>query len=234
MKRIIGLFVAAIMLASVLCMPAYATNAGSDSPDQSVQAEVQVRVDENELIHKYSVDIDYADVIVFTYTKEGKILKPDNVSHPLLSESMLTYEWYKDGVATGDGAPELRLINVTDSGLYALRLSLSHGNQTVSITTPSVKVTINKAEIEIPSIPPQYYTGELLYPELYSTTLYNVIDSCARDAGTYPIKLEVKDCVNYVFINGKTEAYSDFKIISAPNYWMESLKILDIYVGMDL
>ena len=71
MKKIISLALAIVMLACLLCMPAYAERTGSDSPDQSVNAEVQVRVDEDDLLHKYSVDIDYADVMVFTYTKGG-------------------------------------------------------------------------------------------------------------------------------------------------------------------
>lgn len=68
MKKI-SLLLALLLLVSALGLSAFAT--GSDSPDKNVDIDIQVKVDESMLIHKYSVDIDYASVMVFTYTKVG-------------------------------------------------------------------------------------------------------------------------------------------------------------------
>lgn len=147
MKRIIGLFVAAIMLASVLCMPAYATNAGSDSPDQSVQAEVQVRVDENELIHKYSVDIDYADVIVFTYTKEG-VWNPEKYDY---IESWGEWDSYTVKVTNHSDMPikYTTTATVSSSAYGDLDIAMEGSTGTIAACYPGIAQGSRFAEIEL-------------------------------------------------------------------------------------
>ncbi len=167
----------------------------------------------------------------YEYTKDGHAFAPSEISHPLLSEALISYEWYKDGELIGSGSPSLRLTSVTDSGGYQLKLTLTHGNQSVSVTTPSANVVIKKATVEIPTIPSQYYSGTLLYPELYSTSVYDVEAVAAMNVGAYPVTIELKDKINYLFQNGEVSAYPLFTVLPSENYFIEKPSVSDCYVG---
>ena len=182
-------------------------------------------------IYKLRAPSFFLSSLEFTYSEEGGVIEPSDISHPLLSESTLYYEWYKNGAPIGDGSRALRLISVSDSGSYSLKITLNHENNSVSVTTPAVAVKIYKKVIDLPSVPPAYYSGDTIFAELYSTSVYEVEKTQGIDAGTYPVKLEILDKENYCFSGGEDTAYADFIILPSCNYWIEEPRIFDYYEG---
>ena len=146
MKKIISLALAIVMLACLLCMPAYAERTGSDSPNQSVSAEVQVRVDENAINHKYSVDIDYADdVLVFTYTKHGT-WDPESYEY---SEAWGEWDTHTITITNHSDMPikYTATANVTEKGYGDLDIAMENSTNTIAACYPGISQTGQFAEI---------------------------------------------------------------------------------------
>ena len=166
----------------------------------------------------------------FDYSGETYIIEPDKIYHPLLSEAGLAYEWYKDG-APVSSAPFIKLRDVSDSGEYRLKLTLTHRSDSVSVTTPAADLIINRKMLPIPTVEPEYYSGRPIHPSLYSGSLYEVEDISAVNAGQYRVPLRLTDAENYVFENGEAEAYAVFTVLPADNYWLEEPRAYDCYAG---
>lgn len=154
-----------------------------------------------------------------------------SISHPLADSGVTSYLWYKNGAYVSDSGPTLSLKSVSDSGSYFCKISFTYGKDTVTVTTPQVTVTVNKATVRIPEIADKYYTSEYQTPDIYTTSLYTVSDSGGIIVGVYPVKLTLTDKENYVFENGSDTAYSDFRILKADNFFTDEPSVFDIYVG---
>ena len=147
MKRTMSLVMAIVMLACLLCMPAYAERTGSDTPNQSVDAEVQVRVNENDIVHKYSVDIDYADVMVFTYTKTGT-WDPDAYTYSNVSGS-----WDKKEVkVTNHSDMPIKYTAVAEATVTTygeLDIVVSNASGTIDACYPGIVQGSRNVEMEL-------------------------------------------------------------------------------------
>ncbi len=168
----------------------------------------------------------------FEYDGKGRELGFSEISHPYLSSGIISYEWFKDGVALGIYSPSVNVINVADSGYYTAKLSFSVLGDVATVITPPVSVKILKKEIAIPKIPQAIYSGNEIYPEIFDTGAYTVEKSSYIQTGTYPIKLTLRDSENYRFSgNDKPFIYVDFTINPAKNYFIDDLCINDIFTS---
>lgn len=68
MKKFFSLILVLAMTASLLCSPVLAADrVGKDSPNQSTTANVNIKLDPDGLIHKYCIDIEFANPMLFSY-----------------------------------------------------------------------------------------------------------------------------------------------------------------------
>lgn len=159
-------------------------------------------------------------------------LRVEELVHPLLGEGLISFEWFKNGESLAKFGSEIGVKNVSDSGYYKCKVSFSVASDSTSFFTPEVEVNISKAEIMVPSVPPRFYTGDALYPDIYSTVAYTVDRYSAVDAGVYPITVRLCDSENYKF-KGINESVTEvnFEILKADNYWREPLSVSDVFEG---
>lgn len=168
----------------------------------------------------------------FDYDGKEHKLGIDSLEHPLISSAIVNYTWYRDGVAISNSASEINVKSVNESGVYSCLIRFTYGTDTVSVQTPGVTVTINKAKIDIPKIESKYYNSEFQRPDMYSSSVYTVSESGGTIVGAYPVKISLNDADNYVFNDGTSVAYVDFKILKANNYWIDDPIIYDVYEGV--
>ena len=166
----------------------------------------------------------------FVYDKNEHFLSLSELSHPLMSDGIMSYRWYKDGNELSLYGDKIALKNVADSGKYKCLFTFSHKSSSVTVETPEISVEILKCVIDVPEIPFVYYNGEARSPELYSISLYEVERVSASDAGVYPVKIKLTDSANYSF-NGtdNAEISVDFIIKKAENRWLEPPTLRDVY-----
>ena len=101
-----------------------------------------------------------------------------------------------------------------------------------SVMTSPVCVQISKREVSLPSIPDAVYTGNEIHPEIYDTGAYTVEKNVYTLTGVYPIKITLRDSENYAFVgHSDPYAYVDFVINSAQNYFIDELRINDIFTS---
>lgn len=166
----------------------------------------------------------------FVYDTEEHYLSLSELSHPLISEGIMSYRWYKNGKELSIYGDKIALKNVEDSGKYKCLFTFSHKSSSVTVETPEISVEISKCVIDVPNIPFVYYNGEVRSPELYSLSLYEVERVSASDAGVYPVKIKLTDPANYSFKGTENEEISvDFIIKKAENRWLEPPTLRDVY-----
>jgi len=167
----------------------------------------------------------------FTYDGKERQLMLRDLYHPLISEGVMTYKWYKDGKELSLYGDKISLKNVENSGKYKCMFTFSHDIYTVSVETPEISVEIFKQKIDIPKILDVEYNGEMRYPEIYSVSLYEVLCAGGIDAGRYPVKLTLRDTENYGFgENLDSSVTVDFNIIKAENKWIEDVRCSDVFL----
>lgn len=102
MKKFFSLILALVMTASLLCSPAMAARVGTDSPNSTSTADVNIKMDPNGIIHKYCIDIDFPDEIVFTYDEGKGTWDPEDYE----------YEGGRNAGWSGDG--DVKITNHSD------------------------------------------------------------------------------------------------------------------------
>lgn len=168
----------------------------------------------------------------FDYDGREHKLGVNSLSHPLLNSAIVNYTWYRDGKAISNSGAEISVKTVSDSGSYSCKILFTYGTDSVSVTTPSVTVTVNKATVSIPKIDSKYYNAEFQKPDLYSSSVYTVSESGGTVVGDYPVKISLNDAENYIFDDGSSFVFVDFKIIKADNYWIDEPTVYDVYEGV--
>ncbi len=168
----------------------------------------------------------------FTYDGREHEFGITGISHPLLDSAIINYEWYYNGAYISDVGPKIKLANVSQSGEYYCTVSFSYGTDTVRTTTPSASVIINKSVVVIPSAQEKIYSGEHQRSDISETSYYSVSDVGGMVVGVYPVILTLKDSENTEFFDGKNVAVVDFRIVKAENFWVDELRVSDIYQGM--
>ncbi len=166
----------------------------------------------------------------FTFDGDERYLELSELEHPLISEGVLAYKWYKDGEELSFYGDKISIKNVSDSGKYKCLFTFTHKSDVVSVETPEVEVTVFKRKIDIPEVASVEYNGEIRYPEIYSVSLYEVEYTGGVNAGVYPINLKVRDAENYGFGEScVSEATVYFSILQAENQWIEEPRCSDFY-----
>lgn len=166
----------------------------------------------------------------FVYTEEGKYLALENLSHPLLSDGIVSYRWFKDGEEVSAFGDKILIKNTSDSGKYKCLFTFSYKSDAVTVETPEVNVTVLKKLIEIPQMPIEEYDGHRHSPKLYPPSTYTVLGEGGIDAGEYPITFTVTDSENYGFYpDGNASITQNFIIKKAENEWIEGPKVQSSY-----
>ena len=100
MKKLLATALTALMLMSLCCTSALAAN-GVDDPTSNTQVPVEITMD-LDMAHKYLVDIDYPDPMVFTYSSAVQ-WDPDSYSYVS-----------KENASTPDGWSDPQSIRITN------------------------------------------------------------------------------------------------------------------------
>ncbi len=167
----------------------------------------------------------------FEYDKNEHGLGLNDINHPLLDIASVNCVWYRNGTRIEGGGTEVKLKNVSDSGMYKCQLYFTVNGDDAYVETPEVEVTINKALVNVPSVENKYYTGEPISADVFSTSLYSVVNCGGVQAGKYPIVFTLIDSENYCFKNGESTFYSEFEILKADNFFVSELDVSDVYFG---
>ena len=136
--------------------------------------------------------------------------------HPL----PLTYEWYLDGeLIVGETDSSLLLSGeVSDSGDYLCKVSVSDGESSASRSSRRICVSILPATVTPPSADTAsyVYTGEELTYNLAESRLYSIATNKAQSAGEYTVTVSLSDKNNYVWDGGEAaDIYYSFVINKA-------------------
>ncbi len=164
-----------------------------------------------------------------TYDGRTHSFSLDHVYHPLENEGSYIYEWRKDGEYFSSGE-YFTILSCIDSGEYSCVITFLHGQNKSEVSTPAVSISILKAELELPTIPSEYYSGSMLYPDIIPSTLYSVNSVGGLNAGIYPAVFTLADSVNYKWKNSDSDSISvNFEIIQAENSFTQEFEVFDIY-----
>lgn len=169
----------------------------------------------------------------FIYDGKEHDLQFNYINHPLINEGDLSYQWYK-GEDLISSSPTLRLIGVSNSGEYYCKVKFTHNGHSVSFETPTITVKIHKAELVLPTVEPQYYTGDFLMPSVSGSALYTIDRKGGTDVGSYPVTFTLNDSENYTFANSSDIAVAYFEILKAENYWITEPSVENVYTGASI
>ncbi len=170
------------------------------------------------------------DSLSFVYDGKSKYLAFRSITHPLLDEGFLIYEWFKDGEPLDYAGESLEVREVADSGAYTCRLTLSVAGSSAYVVTPEACVSIEKRRVPLPTIPQREYTGEPIYPEIFDTGDYTVQKEPKTGSGSYPVAVTLRDKDNCAFVGCEGEvAYIEFRINPAQNFWTSAPTVSDTF-----
>ena len=102
MKKVLSFVLALVMMTTLLCSPALAARVGTDSPDQTTVQDIKIKLDPAGIVHKYCIDIEFPDPLVFTYSEEGGTWDPEE------------YNYVGGGVAGWSGNGNIKITNHSD------------------------------------------------------------------------------------------------------------------------
>ena len=117
-----------------------------------------------------------------------------------------------------DGAP-------TDAGTYTVKIDVAGGtnfNPAENITAESWSFTIDKMEVEAPTIASKAYTGDAQTADVPTSTRYTVTtNEGGTKAGSYDVVLTLTDAANYKWADSEDATTTvTFKITPAENSWV--------------
>ena len=168
----------------------------------------------------------------FTYDGKKHFLSLGDISHPLLAEGSVSYEWYKNEESINDTSPSVELVSVSDSGAYNCKLTFAYKGDYVTVTTKTVNVKIDKMKVAKPQITPLKYTGYPILPESLDTDYYTAEYEEGTDVGSYPVTLKLTDPENCIFESGEElYEYCVYDIVKAENRFLKEPAISDYYEG---
>lgn len=168
MKKFFSFVLALAMTASLLCSSALAAPAGADDPSGfSSNHEVKIQKVGGDVIHRYSVDIEY-ESMVFTYTAADETWDPD------------TYKYAGEAnAATGwSGNGDVKIINHSDLGIryqvsargevdnYGdLDITVDGASGTIDACAPGIAVGSKNAtaEVGVSGTPTSALKGEAVH-----------------------------------------------------------------------
>ncbi len=175
-------------------------------------------------------NIEISSLDIF-YDGNDHRLSFSSVTHPLLSESILSYSWYYNGERIPEVSSYVSVRDVSDSGKYFCTVTLTHSGYTAVAKTPEITVKVKPRVVQIPKVGGKEYNGNPQSPDIYSSSVYTVSEVAGTNVGAYPFVLTLRDKENYVFSNGEATANVEFRILKAANYWVDKLSVSNIFAG---
>ena len=125
MKKFLSLVLALSMTTALLCGPAAAARVGKDSPDQSVTQDVNIQMDPDGIVHKYCIDIEFSNPLLFTYDEGVGTWDPEE------------YEYTGSRTAGWSGNGDVKITNHSDMDVKYVVTSqevvATYGNLTIDI-----------------------------------------------------------------------------------------------------
>ncbi len=171
----------------------------------------------------------------FVYDGKRRYLAFDYLYHPLMEKGSFSFVWYKDNEPIKNGASMVSVTEVKDSGSYFCKLTFSYCSDFVTVCTPSVTVSIEKATVQKPEISPIEYTGKTVLIPLESTKEYRFDTPDVSEVGIYYLTLTLTDSLNFKWAGEDGEnAIVPFEIVKAENAFLESPTAENIYEGEPL
>ncbi len=168
----------------------------------------------------------------FTYDGVSRQFTLERLFHPLFDIGSFSFVWYKNGEAISNSSPSIPITAVSDSGDYFCKLTFAYKGDFVSVTTPSVRVTVNKRTVEKPLIKSYEYSGEEIAPCFDTESLFKCETVFATNVGVYPVRLMLCDSENYKWSDTDSEdTITYFEIIRAENSFLQAPSCEDIYEG---
>ncbi len=156
------------------------------------------------------------------------------LSHPFEEEGEYSFAWYKNGVQILERGQTLAVSSVSDSGSYYAKITFTHGKSSVTVTTPSVNITVDKMLLSLPSISSVIYTGEPQAPEISNAEYFTVKLQEGTNVGKYKLILTLKDKINTAFAESDGESVElTYEILAAVNKWTVLPEIKNVYEGFN-
>lgn len=168
----------------------------------------------------------------FPYDGETHTLTFERLSHPLSDTGSFSFEWSAGGVPVGSGAG-VDIRTVADSGIYCCTVTFTHGEESVRVRTPDVRVCVDRRVICVPSLSDLVYTGALQYGAVGCED-YTVADAGAVGVGEYSVLFSLTDAENTVFSEGGSTLTRSYFVLRATNVFLSSPAIADVYEGETL
>ena len=171
----------------------------------------------------------------FIYDGKMRYLAFDYLYHPLMEKGSFSFVWYKNNAPVQSGASMVSISEVKDSGSYFCKLTFSYCGDFVTVCTPAVEVTVEKATVEKPKIAPIEYTGEAVLIPLEGAEEYRFAAPGVSDAGIYYLTLTLNDFLNFKWADEDSESVKVlFEITRAENSFLISPTAENIYEGEPL
>lgn len=169
--------------------------------------------------------------LTFSFDGELHDLTFSRLSHELEESGMFSFAWYRDGVVCPSSAKCLKLRNVGDSGEYICKITFTNGADSVTVTTPAIRVSVTKKYIKIPEVQSKTYSGERQCASLFDTAEYTVSENAGGvSVGEYPVRLSVGDPENCAFFGTEeTTLTLSFSIVRAENSFLGEIGIPDYF-----
>ncbi len=196
----------------------------------------KVAVSDMEIYGEYRLSLPtYSlDSLSFIYDGTEKELKLKELSHPLLGDAVINYNWYKNDEFIST-ASALKLKTTSDSGEYYCKLIFTYMGDSMEITTAAVSVNIEKFTVSLPYVEKKEYTGGFLYPDIGDTPYYTAEKISAVNVGVYPFTLTLKDNENYAFGGSQLSSINlNFEVVKAKNEWLVFPKVDETFEGEEL
>jgi len=169
----------------------------------------------------------------YVYDGKPRLLTFEKLSHPLLDEGSLSFEWYLNGeLISVDNS--LTLQGVSDSGTYECKLLFTYEGDVSSVIVSGIQVEIEKCKIELPVVEDLVFNGEYQVPQS-DDPHYEMICESEMNVGVYPLIFKLHDPENYSFDGFDSDTVKTFyKIIKAENFWVEELYINNVFENDEL
>lgn len=150
----------------------------------------------------------------FSYDGSPRSLEIESLFHPLIGEGDFSFQWYKNGAQQSWQSSAVNISKVVDSGEYYCEITFCVNGDSVSITTPSVSVSVSKKRIPLPSA--ESYVSNMAYNGKKQSFFVENENYTGfgegLNAGEYTVPLSLSDPENCEW-ESDSEAYIVFRIL---------------------
>ena len=166
----------------------------------------------------------------FLYDGQKRLLSFDYLYHALSDKGQFSFVWYKNSEPIPNSAPNVPIINASDSGSYYCKLTFSYCGDFITVSSPEVSVLVHKKTVYKPESVSAFYTGSPLSPNIAESSLYEIERTAHTDAGVYYVSLRLYDFENLKWSDTESDTTAvKFEIMRAENFFLEKPTAENIY-----